>query len=97
MRSARDVRLIRLSPADVRFTPNSGHRNLVVECPLCAKSGHLTGRRITSKPRISPKQSLARPGESLHFGLLANAPKVMAVTNATISILGNTNYLSVGK
>src|SRR6516164_2264538 len=26
--------------ADVRFTPKSGHRNSVVECPLCAKSGH---------------------------------------------------------
>jgi hypothetical protein len=25
---------------DVRFNPNSGHRNSVVECPLCAKSGH---------------------------------------------------------
>ena len=24
----------------VRFTPKSGHRNSVVECPLCAKSGH---------------------------------------------------------
>jgi hypothetical protein len=24
----------------VRFTPNSGHRNSVVECPLCANSGH---------------------------------------------------------
>src|SRR5262249_24524969 len=29
------------SKADVRFTPNSGHRNSVVECPLCAKSGHM--------------------------------------------------------
>jgi hypothetical protein len=25
--------------ADVRFTPESGHRNSVVEGPLCAKSG----------------------------------------------------------
>src|SRR5262249_48641614 len=25
---------------DVRFTPKSGHRNSVAECPLCAKSGH---------------------------------------------------------
>src|SRR5215467_4744360 len=24
----------------VRFTPKSGHRNSVVGCPLCAKSGH---------------------------------------------------------
>ena len=27
-------------PYNVRFTPNSGHWNSVVECPLCAKSGH---------------------------------------------------------
>jgi hypothetical protein len=26
-------------PIDVRFTPKSGHRNSVTECPLCAKSG----------------------------------------------------------
>jgi len=25
---------------DVRFTPESGHWNSVVECPLCARSGH---------------------------------------------------------
>ena len=25
---------------DVRFTPESGHRNAVVECLLCAKSRH---------------------------------------------------------
>src|SRR5262249_26646210 len=25
---------------NVRFTPKSGHRNSVVECPLCAKSRH---------------------------------------------------------
>ena len=32
---------IRRRPINVRFTPKSGHRNSVVECPLCAKSGHL--------------------------------------------------------
>jgi hypothetical protein len=26
-------------PTDVRFTPKSGHRNAVVECPLCANTG----------------------------------------------------------
>jgi hypothetical protein len=26
--------------ANVRFTPNSGHWNLVAKCPLCAKSGN---------------------------------------------------------
>jgi hypothetical protein len=40
-----DVRLgskadIEVPPADVRFTPKSGHWNSVWECPLCAKSRH---------------------------------------------------------
>ena len=34
--------------ADVRFTPESGHWNSVVECPLCAKSGHYTLQQKTS-------------------------------------------------
>src|SRR6516164_6394362 len=29
-------------PINVRFTPKSGHWNSVVECPLCANSGHST-------------------------------------------------------
>src|SRR5262249_42109456 len=29
-------------PSNVRFTPESGHRNSVLECLLCAKSGHST-------------------------------------------------------
>jgi len=32
-------------PTDARFTPKSRHRNSVVECPLCAKSGHQAGYR----------------------------------------------------
>src|SRR5262249_40703821 len=32
---------IPLIPSNVRFTPRSGHRNSVEECPLCAKSGHM--------------------------------------------------------
>jgi hypothetical protein len=35
-------------PINVRFTPKSGHWNSVVECPLCAKSGHSEER---SHPR----------------------------------------------
>ena len=31
---------IEASPRHVRFTPNSGHWNSVVECPLYPKSGH---------------------------------------------------------
>ena len=56
-RARRDVRFgsladIGVGPRHVRFTPESGHRNSVVECPLCAKSrdmrcslfDHLVGR-----------------------------------------------------
>ena len=31
---------------NVRFTPKSGHWNSVMECPLCAKSGHQRPGRI---------------------------------------------------
>ena len=45
VRYSTDVRFgskadIRVHPRDVRFTPKSGHWNLVAECLLCAKSGH---------------------------------------------------------
>jgi hypothetical protein len=33
-------RTLRLSNCDVRFTPESGHRDVSVECPLRAKRGH---------------------------------------------------------
>ena len=46
---------IGVRPRDVRFTPKSGHRNSVVECPLCAKSGH---RSLTG--RFSLRQELCR-------------------------------------
>jgi hypothetical protein len=36
------------SPTNVRFTPKSGHRNSVVECPLCAKSRHSALRQKIS-------------------------------------------------
>src|SRR5215469_9114894 len=35
-------------PTHVRFTPKSGHRNSVGECPLCAKSGHSPIHSINS-------------------------------------------------
>jgi hypothetical protein len=34
---------------NVRFTSESRHRNSVVECPLCAKSGHC---RVSSADRL---------------------------------------------
>jgi len=40
--------------SNVRFTPNRGHWNLVVECPLCAKSGHSASqqdRALRGSPR----------------------------------------------
>ena len=37
-------------PRDVRFTPESRHRNSVVECPLCAKSGHYAVQQSNQLP-----------------------------------------------
>jgi hypothetical protein len=31
-------------PVDVRFTPESGHRLALAECPLCANNGHFIWR-----------------------------------------------------
>jgi hypothetical protein len=41
-------------PHNVRFTPESGHRNSLVECLLCAKGGHQ--RR---KPKVPQNQDIA--------------------------------------
>ena len=38
---------ISLSQTNVRFTPESGHRYLVCECPLCAKSGLLQCKMLS--------------------------------------------------
>ena len=38
---------IGVRPRNVYFTPKSGHWNSVVECPLCAKSGHSALRQGT--------------------------------------------------
>src|SRR5262249_41845217 len=37
--------------ADVRFTPNSGHRNSVLKSPLSAKSGHPTPAALRCSPQ----------------------------------------------
>src|SRR6516165_9563838 len=35
-------------PPNVRFTPKSGHRNSLVECPLCATSGPTASQQNSS-------------------------------------------------
>src|SRR5262249_32522142 len=79
---AADVRFgskadIAASPTNVRFTPKSGHWNLVCECPLCAKSGHRRGPARFSfvgfadgleNPRFSPRPSPALPQRHLKAG-----------------------------
>src|SRR5262249_52129123 len=42
---------IREGATDVRFTPESGHWNSVVECPLCATSGHCAISIAYKQPR----------------------------------------------
>src|SRR5215469_10497211 len=41
-------------PRHVRFTPKSGHRNSVVECPLCAKSGPVAVAADFQKEKLLP-------------------------------------------
>ena len=44
---------IAVGPHEIRFTPESGHRNSVAQCPLCAKSGHSA---------LQPKRLIRSPG-----------------------------------
>ena len=54
---------------NVRFTPKSGHRNSLTECPLCANSGlmhcsnldprHWAGAREVPLRRSVPNQNVA--------------------------------------
>src|SRR5215469_1982342 len=41
--------IVRVS-TDVRFTPKSGHRLPVLECPLCAKSRHQSQKELCGEP-----------------------------------------------
>jgi len=53
------------SAANVRFTPNSGHRLSVLECPLSAKSGNWSALTRCKNFKIMP---LARDGRSVAIG-----------------------------
>jgi hypothetical protein len=52
---------IRVRPRHVRFTPNSGYWNSVVECPLRAKSGlmHRNKNAAIRLPRRRPPEAVA--------------------------------------
>ena len=45
-RELADLRAFVVVSGNVRFTPKSGHWDSVVECPLCAKSGHQRATRL---------------------------------------------------
>ena len=72
-------------PIDVRFTPKSGHWNSVVECLLCAKSGHWPGYPTTS--RAFPSQQ-NRPCGPIGVGKLARHV-CNAGTNAKCRVLSS--------
>src|SRR5215831_12281102 len=46
---------------NVRFTLNSRHWNPVEQCPLCAKSGHLSFHSITSSASCKIELRTERP------------------------------------
>ena len=56
-------------PVNVCFTPKSGHRNSVVECPLCAKSGlsALRQKRCYSRSSYEIPRDQAIPVAVTHF------------------------------
>src|SRR6516164_8497808 len=63
-------------PADVRFTPKSGHRNSVMRCPLCAKSGHLVlGRRQSSTDNGRTHVRFGQKQTSAHLGGMSALPR----------------------
>src|SRR3974377_1355376 len=55
--------------SNVRFTPKSGHRNSVVECPLCAKSGHMQcSKRVLFDHLVGEHEEIVRHFETESLG-----------------------------
>jgi hypothetical protein len=48
---------IEACPRDVRFTPNSGHRQSTLRCPLSANSGHYKRRSEIALKRKSDSEN----------------------------------------
>src|SRR5262249_40309565 len=73
---------------DVRFTPESGHRNSVVECPLCAKSRHATAfetvppgaLKFCHLRRLCPRYYAERTAAREHEIMRASMPSAIAMT-----------------
>jgi len=49
----RNLCFLRFKPANVRFTPNSGHVQRTSACPLSANSGHYLTRSLRRRGRAS--------------------------------------------
>ena len=54
---------------DVRFTPKSGHRNSVAECPLCAKSRHYAMQQTAAYSITSSASNWIELGTSIPSAL----------------------------
>src|SRR5215471_3165613 len=72
--------LINCPTRDVRFTPNSGHWNSVVECPLCAKSRHYALQQ-SCLPLLQElanfRQQLAGTEGFRHVVIAASRPRLL--------------------
>src|SRR6516165_2917607 len=80
---------IGVRPRDVRFTLKSGHRNSVVECPLCAKSGLMHRSKkdhhsITSSARLSNDCGTVRPSALAVLRLMTSSYLVGACTGRSL-------------
>src|SRR5215471_9701046 len=72
-------------PINVRFTPNSGHRNSIVRCLLCAKSRHYasqqnSGYSITSSARSSNDGGMVIPRDLAVLRLITKSNLVGSCT-----------------
>jgi len=80
----------------VRFTPKSGHRNSVVECPLCAKSGHSAygpAHTMSSARLVSVARAAASNERALH----RNKPPAKSVGAADIQALIGYDRVGLGR
>jgi hypothetical protein len=57
--------------SNVCFTPNSGHRNSVVECPLCAKSRLMHCSTDVAKFSVEP----SRVSYAVSIGIWTGEPR----------------------
>src|SRR6516164_4269281 len=71
---------------NVRFTPKSGHRNSVVECPLCAKSGLVQcSKKILRRGFYMRAMAIFEVMLALTFPSLRSGPRCASIAAFSLS------------